>query len=1329
MSVAVGRASPIQNVGRCVSDAFMSYSALVQSFKTRVPPEAELDRAFQQARALWQRVAYIQLGDESSAELSSNRLYEPLMRILGFEVPPTTKSDVDIETAVVKTVCFEGGDGKPDLLIEAEPFALGPDDRLTRGSFKGTAYAKTLRVLEATGAPLALIQGGRTWRLIPLDTAGERRFIDFDLETIFETVDRDAFRLFATIIRPKSLLGGDAALFGAIIEESEKRGTSVSAALGPAAREALVVFLEGVRADPANASWAPGAFESRERLATIFEEGVHFLYRLLFVLYAESQGALPIENPLYRESYSLERLRDEIARVESVGEASYAIWESLRALFKLIDRGATIGELTLPAYNGGLFGAEKTSLLNVASVNDAVMSAMLTALTVIDLKLDKLKVRDRVSFRELGVSQLGAVFESLLDYEPHVAAVDLFEEKIGSGKAQGVSYLPASAVRDSNREPSVRAGAFYLAPWGGQRKSTGSYYTPQVIAEYLVREALGPQVEGKASEQLLELTVCDPAMGSGGFLVAATNYLGDRFYESRKKEGFYDVDDTEEDLHRIEAKRIVAERCIYGVDLNPLAVELAKVSLWLTTLAYDRPLSFFDHHLRCGNSLLGAPLRDEQGNLSGEGLAVIPKEALADVDSEATPAERAVLKSARDRNNAELNKREKGFVGSLFGLDLRAPLHEYAEKRKVLSLDDSAASSTEAVEFIRSKERQLRDLTDDPRSEFYRLKEICNLWMAPWFWPHNTSIEPPSGDEFAAATSQIWTLPQRLTSRTAELLEECRRVARDRRFFHWELEFPEVFERGGFNAFVGNPPWETLGTETKEFFGNFDPLFRTLPKQRALKRMTELRSDTSVNELYRKYNRTQLQLASVLRRSGIYTWYAKGNLAKGDFDLFRAFVERDYRALRNDGRLCQVLKDSVYLNANCSEIRRRLLSDGSIDRMLVIENRKKLFDIDSRIKVVLLSARKGRTAPDVPVAFFVGKDNHGNERSLSSVELKRTLGRPEEHTITISIDFIRRLAPQTWSFLEIPDKKDVELLSWLSTHGIPLGEAWTPDYCTELHASMDSALFRTESELRALGCAREGWSWVHPELGEFWPLVEGRNIYQFEFPVGNFNKWVNATEGIKNVPTASDGRPVSEHRRVGWRDVARSTDERTLIVAVIDARTFCKHTVPTISGGRLTEKQLAEVTAVLNSLIVDFQARVRGSTHLTYTLLEALFLPCKLDMLKIGSGDRIEQECRAFQSFSLPFDLAEHCLEQFPLLDRKMPPISGERHSTVTRDAILARYSQALGHDKAPFYEDRWRKAESVGAKPFVPATRKEAELDDVDEYDGGAESTESEEK
>ena len=339
---------------------------------------------------------------------------------------------------------------------------------------------------------------------------------------------------------------------------------------------------------------------------------------------------------------------------------------------------------------------------------------------------------------------MGAVFESLLDYEPEIAGDDLFEVTVGSGKQKMVSFLPMSAlgtIKEKPDRPTIRTGAFYLRAWGGQRKSTGAYYTPEVIAEYLVREALGPQILGKSSAELLELTVCDPAMGSGGFLVAATKFLGDAYYETQIEDGLLERDDLRASDQRIAARRMVAERCMYGVDMNPLAVELAKVSLWLTTLAYDRPLSFFDHHLRCGNSLLGAPLRTEDGVLTGERITFIPKEAFADIDEEATVAEKAFLKHARDRNNAELRALERHQL-SLLTFDVREPLHEYAHARAELSLDDPTQSARDAANRNRWKERQLQDLTNDPRSRFYRLKQICNLWVAPWFWPHDVSIEP-----------------------------------------------------------------------------------------------------------------------------------------------------------------------------------------------------------------------------------------------------------------------------------------------------------------------------------------------------------------------------------------------------------------------------------------------------------------------------------------------------------------------------------------------------------------------------------------------------------
>jgi len=959
-----------------------------------------------------------------------------------------------------------------------------------------------------------------------------------------------------------------------------------------------------------------------------------------------------------------------------------------------------------------LFGAKHTLVLDGAWVSDRAFAEVLRELTTVRLGTGRRATRDRVSFRELGVAQLGAVFEGLLDYEPHVAREDLFEVPTGTGKAKGISFLPMSAlgaVKNVPESPDVRERQFYLQAWGGQRKSTGAYYTPRVIADYLVREALRPQVDELSSDAILEIAVCDPAMGSGGFLVSATEFLGDAYYRARIAEGTFDADGERAEFDRIAAKRIVAERCIYGVDVNPMAVELAKVSLWLTTLSYDRPLSFFDHHLRCGNSLLGAPLRDARGAITSDRIRTIPVAALAAVDKEATKDERAAQQRIAKRNAAQLKEIEAGGNRSLFTLDLAEPLAEYAAARKRLSADDATQSSADAAELIRAKERRLRDLTEDPRSPFFKLKEIADLWMSPWFWPHDPAldagrkpVEPPTTDDYATMVGEIWADGPR-SERGQRILDESRRVSRRLRFFHWEIEFPEVFERGGFHAVVGNPPWETLSPETREFFSNYDPLFRSYGKQRAITMMTKLRAEPRVEAGYRQYARDSYHLAAFLKTSGIYTWYAEGNLGKGDFDLFRAFVERDHRALRANGRIGQVLKDGIYINANCSEIRRQLVTAGAIRSLIVNENRKTVFRIHSSIKIALLIAERGEPRPGVPLAYFVGKDEDGQERARSARELDTVLASPNAHLVMIPLALIRSLFPQTLAFPEIGDARDVALVEHLSRHGIRFGEAWTPQYCAELHMTSDSHLFVEREQLEAMKATFDGIRWHHTERGEFWPLVEGKHIYQNEFPVGDFRYWIESRHS--QLLPKTNGVPVNHFERLAWRDVASSTNERTVISALIPGRTFANNKAKTIRGGTMTSKMLTNISVLLNSFVFDWAIRMRGATTITNTLLNEGSAPRGLADLHF-QVDPAEAEGEIMRAFALPFILAERVMAGFPLLDRLEPALPGERRSTVTRDLVLAGYAEVVGDPKAAWYRERADRATSLGARPFVPETR-----------------------
>jgi hypothetical protein len=358
--------------------------------------------------------------------------------------------------------------------------------------------------------------------------------------------------------------------------------------------------------------------------------------------------------------------------------------------------------------------------------------------------------RERIAYRDLGVEQLGAVYETLLDYTPQIST--------------------ASPSGHRSRQ-TVR---LVLTPGSTQRKATGTFYTPQQIADYLVRRSLEPLVKEAEPDRILALKILDPAMGSGAFLVAACRYLAHAYEAALIRAGGCHASDVGP-KQRAAIRRTIAERCLYGVDLNPMAVQLARLSLWLATLAADRPLSFLDHHLQVGDSLLGAWISS---------VRVAP------------PIGR---RSARRQGDCPL-------FDDLAVSDVL---------RQALPIRFSLATGpTDTLAQVRAKERALDSLTrrDTPLSKW---KRVADLWCAGWF----SSADAVPASAFGALSDAVLTGRGALSAAAAEsYLSASDTIAAGRRFLHWELEFPEVFfaESGerlaapGFDAVLGNPPWDMI---------------------------------------------------------------------------------------------------------------------------------------------------------------------------------------------------------------------------------------------------------------------------------------------------------------------------------------------------------------------------------------------------------------------------------------------------------------------------------------------------------------------------------------
>jgi hypothetical protein len=414
---------------------------------------------------------------------------------------------------------------------------------------------------------------------------------------------------------------------------------------------------------------------------------------------------------------------------------------------RLAHSGCRAGDLRVTPFNGRLFAPHRTPLADRRNLDEGAVGRAVLALSTRSAPAGG--GRQRIAYRDLGVEQLGAVYETLLDYEPRV------------------ERAPVDA-------PSSARPVVALVRGSGVRKATGSFYTPQPIADYLVRRTLAPLVRDATPDRILRMRVLDPAVGSGAFLVAACRFLADAYETALIRAGGRGAIDFDE-RERVRTRRTIAERCLFGVDLNPMAVQLARLSLWLATLAADRPLTFLDHHLQTGDSLAGAWLND-----------------------------------LRQPPRVRARRREWPAL-PLFDEGVAAALRSAVPIRFTL-----AEQPDDTIERVREKERALSALTRRD-SLLSRWKRVADVWCAAWFPGPDGSAVPASA--FFALSDAILTDRGPLPAALADAyLTVAASVAEVHRLFHWELEFPEVFfaadgtrlPDAGFDAVLGNPPWDMI---------------------------------------------------------------------------------------------------------------------------------------------------------------------------------------------------------------------------------------------------------------------------------------------------------------------------------------------------------------------------------------------------------------------------------------------------------------------------------------------------------------------------------------
>jgi hypothetical protein len=590
------------------------------------------------------------------------------------------------------------------------------------------------------GTEWGILTNGRLWRLYHRDTAHKLdRFYEVDLPALISSGNPEDFLYFFAFFRREAFDEGPLSV-RALLAESADYARSVGDSLKNQVYDALRHLAQGFLDQPRN-----GLGTDAGALREIYDNSLIVLYRLLFVLYAESRDLLPVRaSTLYRETYSLYAIKRAVAEDLDRGRTLLATsarrWQELRDLFGIIERGD--GELGVATFDGGLFDPERHPFLEEFTVGDRHLQEAIDRLTRVDGQF--------VDYRDLAERHLGTIYEGLLEY--HLQALPEPEDG-----------WTIDLINDM-----------------GERKAAGAYYTPDFVVKYIVEATVDPllreaveraKTDAEKVEAVLALNVLDPSMGSGHFLVEVTERIARFLVELGVA-----PDEVEAEAELAYWKRRVVQSCVYGVDLNPLAVDLAKLSLWLATVARARPLSFLDHHLRTGNSLIGAHTDDLRPAEKKR-----RKKAAADDGQLSMLADDAFRRTV---SNA---------VGNLW------------------LIEDNPADT---VDDVKEQEHLYNVLRENLNRRYARLADLAT---ATHFGVDvDRSLWTPLADY---ATRGGVAAPRQFDA----WLEQSKKAARERRFFHWELEFPEVYfdrqgrplgDAAGFDAVVGNPPYvrqESLG--------------------------------------------------------------------------------------------------------------------------------------------------------------------------------------------------------------------------------------------------------------------------------------------------------------------------------------------------------------------------------------------------------------------------------------------------------------------------------------------------------------------------------------
>ncbi|WP_215538876.1 class I SAM-dependent DNA methyltransferase [Borreliella bavariensis] len=969
--------------------------------------------------------------DDNSTEANIESLLRSIFEELNYSVEQQKGGQIEGVESRVDILLFENDKDKVDFNnkleeakknnepILAEDILLIVEVKRPTFSFDTKDKVKEAedqlyRYLNQYQKHYGILSNGKVWRLYDKSKVlyGEKRYIEFDffkIEEKEEYKEQEWFILFIYLIRKERYLKTSN-----VIEIEKEQIAKEKEIIQKTLREILyerpddsIVFK--IAKNIYDKEFKVSDKEITQHiLASILEESIIFILRIFFIAYIEDNEIFKKileENKLYRSSISFRYFFYDENIKKKLG------YKKIITIFNLLDKGSDA--IKFPIFNGGLFAEDKVKYLN----NESLLSiSELEEILVKILFFEEKNIKDEkfVEYSKLDPKSFGELYETLLEYDLRIA--DTTVHRIVEDGVYLIRTEEELKNKKVNKVATYYKGNIYLTSRSLDRKKSGAYYTPDDLIYFMVTSSIEEQLKTRSP---LDIKIIDNSCGSGHFLISCLEYLTEKVwyqldkFEDVKKEldkeyraifkesEEYDVQDSIS--KELVLKRMLLKKCIYGVDINPISVEITMLSLWINTFIFGTPLSFIEHHIKVGNALLG-----------------YTKDEFFDIAKK---------------------KFESGF--SLFKKRIKEITTILEDNyQKIKSINDTTKEDIEQSKKIYKEYEENEDI--DYLRIIFSLIKLYSL-----------SFDKSLNIEFSDITAVISLIENILGNKTSsedkEKIEKIRKLSSYYKFFHYGIEFPDIQE--GFDIVIGNPPWEKTKFNEAEFFSKHIPNYRKLSikEQNKIKQEILSRGD---HPLSIEYNEEKNSISTI---NNIYKSDFKDFTSGGDPNLFRYFVAFNLKLIKEKGNLTYLIPSALWSESSSRALRKHILNKYRLNYIYQFQNQKRFKDVASLFKFAVFQLSNTK----IPTSSFKAKFMiQGNDNIIKEIASNLKDGKKNAYKgIELDIDQIKKLSPIQESIIEFKNNKEFRLINKMFIQFSILSEEYI-DFRFGLNLTKNKALLK-----------------------------------------------------------------------------------------------------------------------------------------------------------------------------------------------------------------------------------------------------------------------------